>query len=285
VINRKKISLKKMLKTYDLERIRGFKPFNICMLGMRRSGKSYAAAKLTKHLASEFDLCLSFLGTKNCNSELCDFIGTRYDPRLNFVEFQPIILKRLLKQQEDLLESGKKRHVLIIFDDVFANSHPNNIELLNRLFLRGRHFQISIINSAISFVTIAKNCRRSLDILFLYSSVCKSDNQILASEYVHGNYSTALYAIQNLEKYKALIIETKRNQKLFEYKFNESSGSRRRQVRDVEKDHTQIENSLEKSGIVSDNPETDTLVEDEKCSTPELSHTRIQTSVPPASVS
>ena len=62
-----------MLKTYDLERIRGFKPFNICLLGMRRSGKSYAAAKLTKYFDSEFDLCLSFLGTKNCNTELCAF--------------------------------------------------------------------------------------------------------------------------------------------------------------------------------------------------------------------
>ena len=55
--------------------------------------------------------------------------------------------------------------------------------------------------------------------MFLYSSVCKSDNQILSSEYIHRNIATAQYCLQNLEPYKALVIETKRNQKLFEFKF------------------------------------------------------------------
>ena len=58
-----------------------------------------------------------------------------------------------------------------------------------------------------------------MDLMFLYSSVCKSDNQILSSEYIHRNIGTAQYCLQNLEPYKALVIETKRNQKLFEFKF------------------------------------------------------------------
>ena len=58
-----------------------------------------------------------------------------------------------------------------------------------------------------------------MDVLFLYSSVCKSDNHVLSSEYIHRNLSTAQYALQNLEPYHALVIETKRNQKLFQFRF------------------------------------------------------------------
>ena len=207
-----------MLQSYDLNRINGFVPFNICMLGARRSGKSVASYKLTEYLRPRFDLIISFLGTKNCNQELCDFIGKHYDPRLNFVEFKPRVLQTLLAQQEELIEAGTPREVLIVFDDVFA-SNTRHVEILTQLFIRGRHYRISIINSAVCFTTVQKNCRRCLDIMFLFSSVCKSDNQILSSEYIHGSVATAQYALQNLPPYTALVIETKRNQRLFEFKF------------------------------------------------------------------
>ena len=101
-----------MLPVYDLDRIREFIPFNICMLGQRRSGKSVATWKLAEHLAPNFDLVISFIGTRNCNKELCDLISTRYDPRLNFVEFNPHVLEKLLEQQEKLIQLGTPREVL-----------------------------------------------------------------------------------------------------------------------------------------------------------------------------
>ena len=208
-----------MLPSYDLERIHQSIPFNICMLGQRRSGKSIASWKLTEYLLPKFDLVLSFLGTRNCNKELCSLIGTRFDERLNFVEFNENVLKKLMEQQEDIISQGGRRNVLIVFDDVFASSTPKNVELLTRLFIRGRHFHISIINAAVCFTTVQKNCRRCLDIMFLFSSVCKSDNQILSSEYIHNNVCTAQYALQNLPEYTALVIESRRNQKLFQFKF------------------------------------------------------------------
>ena len=208
-----------MLPNYDLERIYKCIPFNICMLGQRRSGKSIASWKLTEFLLPKFDLVISFLGTRNCNRELCELIGSRFDPRLNFVEFNENVLRKLMEQQERLIAEGNPREVLIVFDDVFASSTPKNVELLTRLFIRGRHFHISIINAAVCFTTVQKNCRRCLDIMFLFSSVCKSDNQILASEYIHANVCTAQYALQNLPEYTALVIESRRNQKLFQFKF------------------------------------------------------------------
>jgi hypothetical protein len=212
-----------MLPEYDLNRIKEFIPFNICLLGQRRSGKSIASWKLTEFLLPEFDLVISFLGTKNCNRELNQLISSNFDPRLNFVEFNPRVLEKLIEQQEILLDEGKVRNVLIVFDDVFA-TNQRNVELLTQLFIRGRHYRISCISASVCFTTLQKNCRRSMDLMFLYSSVCRSDNQILSSEYIHRNIGTAQYCLQNLEPFKALVIETKRNQKLFEFKFELGKG-------------------------------------------------------------
>jgi len=212
-----------MLPEYDLRRITEFIPFNICLLGQRRSGKSVASWKLTEFLLPHFDLVVSFLGTKNCNKELNNLIATNFDPRLNFVEFNPRVLEKLIQQQELLIDQGQVRNVLIVFDDVFA-TNQRNVELLTQLFIRGRHYNISCISASVCFTTLQKNCRRSMDLMFLYSSVCRSDNQILSSEYIHRNIGTAQYCLQNLEPYKALVIETKRNQKLFEFKFQLGTG-------------------------------------------------------------
>ena len=100
-----------MLPTYDLNRIREFIPFNICLLGQRRSGKSVASFKLTEFLHPDFDLVVSFLGTRNCNRELCNLIATHYDDRLNFVQFNPRVLEKLIEQQERLIEQGTPREV------------------------------------------------------------------------------------------------------------------------------------------------------------------------------
>lgn len=208
-----------MLPRYDLRSIQELIPFNIALLGQRRSGKSVASAELAKHLMGHFDIMMSFLGTKNCNRELVGMINKEYDPRLNFVEFSPRILEALIEQQERFIAEGRPRECLIIFDDVFA-SNQKHVELLTQLFIRGRHFRISCITSAVSFATISKNCRRALDVLFLYSSVCMSDNKVLSSEYIHQNLSTAQYALKHLSPYTALVIQTKRNQKLFQYRFN-----------------------------------------------------------------
>ena len=260
-----------MLPEYNLNRILEFIPFNICLLGQRRSGKSVASWKLAEFLLPHFDIMLSFLGTKNCNTNLNRLIATHFDERLNFVEFNPRVLEKLIEQQEKLIENGVKRNVLIVFDDVFA-TNQRNVELLTQLFIRGRHYNISCISASVCFTTLQKNCRRSMDLMFLYSSVCKSDNQILASEYIHRNIGTAQYCLQNLEPFKALVIETKRNQKLFEFKFeleNDRNEPQTSLARDDEtnqsppQNHLQIENEsskTEKSEVLTDN-DTEPLIE------------------------
>ena len=96
-----------MLPRYDLHSVQELIPFNIALLGQRRSGKSVASAELAKYLLPHYDIMISFLGTKNCNRELVGMINKEYDPRLNFVEFCPRVLSKLLQQQEKLIKSTR----------------------------------------------------------------------------------------------------------------------------------------------------------------------------------
>ena len=211
-----------MLPTYPLENLKQLKPFNVALLGMRRCGKSFATSKLAKYMLHEFDLIVTFLGTAHCNPELIEFVTKHYDPRLCFNMFNVDVINKLCEQQENLADMGISRNVLICFDDCFTNNKHAE-DSLSHLFIRGRHFNISTIISAVSYVSINKNCRRSLDCIFLYSSVCKSDLDTLMKEYIHSKPHVAKYCIQNLPIYTALVVETKRNQQLYELKFKKPS--------------------------------------------------------------
>ena len=121
-----------------------------------------------------------------------------------------------------------------------------------------------------------------MDLMLLYSSVCRSDNQILSSEYIHRNIGTAQYCLQNLEPYKALVIETKRNQKLFELKFDlrtesetDQGESEKLEERAGCSDQLEchpLESKIHPSKIESheDTPESDTLRSTEMHSDPEI---------------
>ena len=211
-----------MLPTYPLENLKQLKPFNVALLGMRRCGKSFATSKLAKYMLHEFDLIITFLGTAHCNPELISFINEYYDPRLCFNMFNVNVIHTLCAQQEKLEAMGITRNVLVCFDDCFTSSKQAE-DTLSHLFIRGRHFDISTIISAVSYVSINKNCRRSLDCIFLYSSVCKSDLDALMKEYIHTKAHVAKYCIQNLPMYTALVVETKRNQQLYELRFKKTS--------------------------------------------------------------
>ena len=123
------------------------------------------------------------------------------------------MIDRLLKQQEDLLQQGQRREVLIILDDVILNSKAE--EQLAHMTMRGRHFRISIMMCAVSYTSLPKRARRSLDTLLVFSCPMKGDEQVLTWEYCH-NASMARMCLSNLKSYECLVLETlQKKQSLF----------------------------------------------------------------------
>ena len=84
--------------------------------------------------------------------------------------------------------------------------------------MRGRHFGISLMFCAVSYVTLPKQCRRSLDCLLVYSLPMQGDLKVLTWEFAAHN-SMAEHALPNLEDHSCLVLETlERKQQLFLWK-------------------------------------------------------------------
>ena len=135
-----------------------------------------------------------------------------WDPRFFFSQWDQRLIDKLLEQQEKLKKEGRPRDVCILVDDVILTSSAE--EQLSHMALRGRHFNISLCMAAVSYTSLPKRVRRSLDILFCYSCSMQGDRKILMWEYAN-NASMAGFMLKNLEEYQCLVLETcRRSQQL-----------------------------------------------------------------------
>ena len=126
-------------------------------------------------MKGQFDLVIAFIGSAACNPVIHQIMVEHFDPRFFFSEWNTALLAQLLRQQEDLGE--KKRSILILVDDVILSGQAS--EQLCHLCMRGRHFGISMIMCAVSYTTLPKKCRRSLDALLVYSLPMAGDMKVM----------------------------------------------------------------------------------------------------------
>ena len=165
-------------------------------------GKSTATADLLWRNASRFDLVLCFVGSAYCNPVLEALLERYWDPRFFFSEWNEPLIAKLLEQQESL---EKKRSILILIDDVVLSSKAQ--DQLCTLAMRGRHFGISLMMACVSYTTLPKRVRRSLDAVLVFSLPMKGDLKVLTWEYT-SNTRVAEFALRRLEDHQCLVLET-----------------------------------------------------------------------------
>jgi len=165
-------------------------------------GKSTATADLLWRHASKFDLVLCFVGSAYCNPVLEALLERFWDPRFFFSDWNEPMIAKLLEQQETL---DNKRSILIIIDDVVLSSKAQ--DQLCTLAMRGRHFGISLMMACVSYTTLPKRVRRSLDIVLVFSLPMQGDLKVLTWEYT-SNTRVAEFALRRLEDHQCLVLET-----------------------------------------------------------------------------
>ena len=206
-----------MLPTWDPNRLIRRKPFNVALVGGRKMGKSTAQQDLIHRMKSEFDLVICFIGSAACNPCLEYLLNEHWDPRFFFSEWDENLIDKLLRQQEELLAAGKTREVLLLVDDVILNSKADH--QLAHMGMRGRHFRISLMMCAVSYTSLPKRMRRSLDVLMVYSVPMRGDMQVLTYEYCQGRVNVARCCLQSLKDHECLVLETlQKKQQLFMWK-------------------------------------------------------------------
>ena len=170
-------------------------------------------ADLLSRQSSDFDLVLCMVGSAACNPVLEALLKEHWDERFFFPEWDNELMTKLLEQQEMLLRSGRQREVLVLIDDVVLGSQAE--DQLAHMCMRGRHFRVSVCMCAVSYTSLPKRARRSLDVLMVFSCPMKGDMQILTWEYCQ-NQQMARFALSSLKEYQCLVLETlEKKQSLF----------------------------------------------------------------------
>ena len=176
-------------------------------------GKSSAVSSLLEIMKNEFDLIIAFIGSASCNPVLKEQMFQNWDDRFFFSQWEQGLIESLLKQQESLKLNGITRNVLILMDDVVLCSDAD--EQLAHMAMRGRHFNISLAMCSVSYTSLPKRARRSLDCLLVFSLPMQSDMKILTWEYTQ-KARMARFALAHLKDYECLVLETlQKKQMLF----------------------------------------------------------------------
>ena len=205
-----------MLPSWDPDRLASKIPFNLALCGGRRMGKSSAVSSLLKRMKNKFDLIIAFIGSASCNPVLEELMGLYWDKRFFFSKWEDSLIEVLLTQQEKLKLNGTTRNVLILMDDVILTSDGE--EQLAHMAMRGRHFNISLAMCSVSYTSLPKRARRSLDCLLVFSLPMQSDMKVLTWEYTQ-KARMARFALSHLDDYECLVLETlQKKQKLFVWK-------------------------------------------------------------------
>ena len=203
---------------WDPNRIRDRVPLVLAAVGSRRCGKSTSIAHLVYQMYEVFDLVICFVGSAACSPTLEAMMERheKWDTRMFFSHWNQPLVNKLLEQQERLKKAGVDRQVLILMDDVILQGKDN--DSLAHMCMRGRHFNISVMMAAVSYTSISKRSRRSLDFLLVFSCPMQGDRKILSWEYAQNNH-TADWVLNNLEENQCLVFETSRKlQRLFVWK-------------------------------------------------------------------
>ena len=201
------------------------------------------------------------MGTSACSPEMRSLLENQFDPRFVFSEWNGPLMDKLLIQQEQLKLQGINRQVIVLVDDIILSGRDE--DALSHLCLRGRHFNISVMACAVSYTTLPKRCRRSLDVLFLYSCPMSGDCAILCQEYAH-KASMARYCLQNLPIWTCLVMETlQRRQILYHYKVELHTSAQTQESSASAQDETEVVSEIPETHQTEPHPDrTDALLND-----------------------
>ena len=196
-----------MFTTWNPEDVRSRLPVVLAAVGARRSGKSTAMMNLVFRLSDHFDMVVAFVGSAACCPVLEKLMRWHptWDERFFFDKWNQALVEKLLDQQQALKKEGKTRRVLILMDDVVLTGRDT--DQLSHMCMRGRHFDISCMMCAVSYTSISKRCRRSLDFLLCFGCPMTGDRKVLSWEYA-SNARMADFGMSRLEQNQCVVFKT-----------------------------------------------------------------------------
>ena len=158
----------------------------VCLVAKRNSGKSYLLRHLVRLQKSKFDKIYVICPTEKINKfyQKDDFIPANcifdgYDE-----SWANSLIAKMTKENTDKSEEEKKR-VLLILDDVVADTKFSASETFRILIVRGRHIGISILTTC-QYINLLPPVSRTNSDYILLGQLNNQSLQLCADEFSNG---------------------------------------------------------------------------------------------------
>lgn len=171
------------LQEFDMDDLPDYP--SIVLNGKRRAGKGIMTKFLCFHYFKK-RIKTAFLFSPTCeiaNNQM-DFIPTHY----RYKEFDPDVVDRIMKRQEYLIRNDPKgnHHTLLVVDDIISTLDAKSQKCLDKIFIAGRHFQISLI---VCFQYVKREFstiqRTNCDMIFCFQQNNFNNKESLVLEYLN----------------------------------------------------------------------------------------------------
>ena len=115
--------------------------FTISLIGVRNSGKSVLTQQIIKALCKRkmVDIVIVMSGSAQLNDDY-DFL-----PEGSLMNFDAGLLHKIWDKQVTDKKANKQKRLLIVFDDCLTNKDAIRNEIMQRIWVQGRHIHVSSV--------------------------------------------------------------------------------------------------------------------------------------------
>lgn len=138
-------------------------PFSMCVASKRNTGKSVLLNQFIKRMveSKKVDLAIVFSNTTGLNDDYPDV------PKHLKMPYSEEALQRLINKQKST-EKGKRREVLVVFDDVLGDKKADRSSLILYCYAIGRHINLNpILASQVSNRVLTPTVKANSDYILL----------------------------------------------------------------------------------------------------------------------
>ena len=157
----------------------------LCVVAKRNSGKSVLIKYLVTCEKGQFSKIYVICPTEKINR----FYNSIVPDQCIFDSWSEEWANALIKKMTEInanKTASERKNVLIILDDVFSDTNFHQSQALKVLHVRGRHLNISIINTIQYLNLLPPICRTNCDYL-ISGQMNRQSVQLLAEEYISGD--------------------------------------------------------------------------------------------------
>lgn len=156
----------------------------VFILSKRNGGKSVLAKSLIQASRSYFDKIIVICPTESVNN----FYSTFLDKEFIFDEFSEEYVSKLFSHLEKVngnKPKNEQKKVLLVLDDVIADTNLRSSKILKKVFVRSRHINLSLLVLSQALMEVTPVMRNNIDYI-LVSTINHSSLLSLCEQFCSG---------------------------------------------------------------------------------------------------